>query len=95
MLYYNTGTPPCRTPDAIALQLLDCVEEKGEAAKWDLINVLGNQAQFKLWIEDFFILNKVLAERREGRHYFFTKTERGSSSTGSLGAETSSSCSIA
>jgi predicted transcriptional regulator len=68
---------PRRTPDAIALQLLECVEEGGEATKWDLIKVLGNEAQFKTWIEDFLLLEKVLVERREGRNYFYTITERG------------------
>jgi len=68
---------PRRTPDAIALQLLVCVEERGEATKWDLIKVLGNEAQFKTWIEDFLLPEKVLVERREGRNYFYTMTERG------------------
>jgi len=36
-----------RSPDVIALELLDAVEERGEATKWDLIKVLGNDAQFK------------------------------------------------
>jgi len=66
-----------RTPDTIALELLDCVEQKGEATKWDLIKVLGNESQFKIWIEDFFLPEKVLVERREGRRYFYCKTERG------------------
>ena len=69
--------PPRRTPNTIALQLLDCVEEKGEATKWDLIKVLGNDTQFGLWVADFLIPEKVLVERREGWNYFFSKTERG------------------
>ena len=68
---------PRRTPDTIALQLLECVEEGGEATKWDLIKVLGNEAQFKAWIEDFLLPEKVLVERRRGRHYYYTMTERG------------------
>jgi predicted transcriptional regulator len=68
---------PRRTPDAIALQILECVEGRGEATKWDLIKVLGNEAQFKAWIEDFLLPEGVLEERREGRHYFYRKTERG------------------
>ena len=68
---------PRRTPDTIALELLNAVDESGEATKWDLIKVLGNEAQFKIWIEDFLLPEKVLAERREGRNYFYTKTERG------------------
>ena len=68
---------PRRSPDTIALELLNCIEEKGEATKWDLIKVLGNESQFKIWIEDFFLPEKVLVERREDRYYFYTKTERG------------------
>jgi len=66
-----------RTPDTIALELLDCVAEKREATKWDLIKVLGNDAQFRKWIEEFFLPEGVLEERREGRNYFYTMTERG------------------
>ena len=68
---------PRRAPDTIALQLLECVEERGEATKWDLIKVVGNEAQFKIWIEDFLLPEKVLMERKEGRNYFYTMTERG------------------
>lgn len=66
-----------RSPDTIALELLNCVEENGEATKWDLIKVLGNETQFRIWIENFFLREKVLVERREGRHYCYTKTGRG------------------
>ena len=66
-----------RSPDTIALELLNCIEEKGEATKWDLIKVLGNETQFRIWIEEFFLREKVLFERREGRHYYYRKTERG------------------
>jgi predicted transcriptional regulator len=66
-----------RTPDTIALELLDCVAEKGEASKWDLIKVLGNDAQFRKWIDGFLLPEGVLKERREGRNYFYTMTERG------------------
>jgi len=66
-----------RTPDVIALELLDAVEERGEATKWDLIKVLGNEAQFRKWVEGFMLSEKVLVERREGRNYYYRKTERG------------------
>ena len=66
-----------RTPDTIALELLNCIEEKGEATKWDLIKVLGNETQFRIWIDNFFIKEKVIAERREGEHYYYRRTERG------------------
>jgi len=66
-----------RTPDVIALELLDTVEMLGEATKWDLIKVLGNDAQFRKWVEGFMLPEKVLAERRDVRNYFYRKTERG------------------
>ena len=66
-----------RPPSIIALELLNCIEEKREATKWDLIKVLGNETQFSIWIEKFFIPEKVIIERREGAHYYYRKTERG------------------
>ena len=68
---------PRRTPSLIALELLDCVEANKEATKWDLIKVLGNDTQFRLWVDDFFLVERVLVERREGVRYFYRKTERG------------------
>jgi len=66
-----------RSPSIIALELLDCIEEKGEVNKWDLIKVLGNETQFRIWIDEFFIKEKVIVEQRESGHYFYRKTERG------------------
>ena len=66
-----------RSPEEIALELLNVFEEKTEANKWDLIKVLGNDTQFKIWIEDFFLPENVLEEQREGRNYHYTMTERG------------------
>ena len=68
---------PRRSPDTIALELLNTVDDRGEATKWDLIKVLGNETQFRIWIENFFLPEKVLVEHRDGRHYFYKKTERG------------------
>ena len=66
-----------RSPDTIALEILDAVAVNGEATKWDLIKVLGNDAQFRLWVEDFLLPSNVLRERRDGRNYFYTLKERG------------------
>ena len=66
-----------RSPNSIALELLNRIEEKKEATKWDLIKILGNETQFRIWIEEFFLREKVLFERREGGHYYYRKTERG------------------
>ncbi len=38
---------PRRTPSRIALELLNCIDAKaGRTTKWDLIKILGNEAQF-------------------------------------------------
>ena len=66
-----------RSPDMIALDLLNCVEGKRKATKWDLIKVLGNEVQFTSWIEKFFLPEKVLVEIKEDRRHFYMKTERG------------------
>ena len=72
---------PRRSPDIIALELLNCVEENGEATKWDLIKVLGNETQFRIWIENFFLREKVLVERREAG---ITVTRRQSEASSSI-----------
>ena len=66
-----------RSPNSIALELLDCIEEKEQATKWDLVKVLGNETQFRIWITQFFTKEKIIVERREDRRYYYTKTERG------------------
>lgn len=68
---------PRRTPSSIALEILNCIEEKREVTKWDLIKVLGNETQFRIWITEFFIKEKIIVERQDGRRYYYTKTERG------------------
>jgi predicted transcriptional regulator len=66
-----------RTPDIIALEILNCIDEKGYASKWDLIKILGNEVQFKKWVDEFFIIEEVITERKEGRNYFYEKTPHG------------------
>jgi predicted transcriptional regulator len=66
-----------RSPDTIAYELLEAVAEKGEATKWDLIKILGNDTQFRLWVDRFLLPEKVLSERREGRNYYYRLTDRG------------------
>jgi hypothetical protein len=67
---------PRRPPGVIALEVLDCVGG-GEVSSWDLIKVLGNEAQFSVWVEEFLLPEGVLVERREGPRYFYRRTERG------------------
>ena len=66
-----------RSPDIIALDLLECVECKRKATKWDLIKVLGTTWQFDQWIENFLKKEKFIEERKDGRHFFYKKTKNG------------------
>lgn len=66
-----------RSPSQIALELLNCIDEKGEASRWDLIKILGNTWQFHHWVEDFLMKEKFVEERRQSRNRFYRKTESG------------------
>ena len=71
-------TYPRRKPNRIALELLNCLDEKeGKASKWDLIKILGNESQFHYWVEEFLLREKFVAEQKESNHYFYRKTETG------------------
>jgi hypothetical protein len=61
----------------IALEILNMIDEKETASKWDIIKILGNEAQFEKWINGFFLTEGVIEEKRDGRYYLYTKTERG------------------
>ncbi len=66
-----------RSPSQIALELLDCIDAKGEASRWDLIKILGNTWQFHHWVEDFLVKEKFVEERQESRKRVYRKTESG------------------
>ncbi len=68
---------PRRSPCTIALNLFDCINKKGEATRWDLIKILGNTEQFRLWVDDFLLKEKLVEERRESKRYFYKMTETG------------------
>ena len=69
---------PRRDPRRIALELFKCIDQKeGRATKWDLIKILGNDAQFNHWLKDFFVKDRFVEEIIESRHYFYSKTESG------------------
>ena len=69
---------PRRAPSSIALELLDCIDEKGgRASKWDLIKIVGNEAQFQHWITGFLCKDKLIKEIQEANHCFYEKTENG------------------
>ena len=69
---------PRRDPSRIALELLSCIDQKeSRATKWDLIKILGNEAQFTHWVTDFLVKDKFVEEIVESRYYFYKKTESG------------------
>jgi hypothetical protein len=69
---------PRRPPSRIALELLDCIDQKdGKASKWDLVKILGNESQFQLWITNFLLKDNVIKETRKSNHSFYCKTENG------------------
>jgi predicted transcriptional regulator len=69
---------PRRKPSRIALELLNCIDQKeGKASKWDLIKILGNESQFRHWVTEFLIKDKFVEEHQESKHYFYCKTENG------------------
>ncbi len=69
---------PRRKPSKIALEILDCIDQKnGKASKWDLIKILGNESQFQHWITNFLIKDKFIQEIEESKRSFYSKTESG------------------
>ena len=69
---------PRRDSSRIALDLFDCIDQKeGKATKWDLIKILGNEAQFTHWVTDFLVKDRFVEEMVESRFYFYRKTETG------------------
>jgi predicted transcriptional regulator len=69
---------PRRKPARIALELLDCIDEKnGEASKWDLIKVVGTESQFHYWIEEFLLRDKFVERQQMSNRSFYKKTEAG------------------
>ncbi len=67
-----------RRPRSIALELLQCIDEKDDRAnKWDLIKILGNTSQFQYWVEEFLLREKFIEEIPSQNHTFYRKTESG------------------
>jgi phage anti-repressor protein len=69
---------PRRAPRRIALEIFNSIDQKnGRATKWDLIKILGNEAQFNSWIRDFLVNYKFIKKITESNHYFYRKTSSG------------------
>jgi hypothetical protein len=58
--------------------LLNCIDKNnGQASKWDLIKILGNESQFRNWVKGFLIKDKFIAKKQECNHVFYVKTATG------------------
>jgi predicted transcriptional regulator len=69
---------PRRAPTRIALELLDCIDQNmGRASKWDLIKVVGNESQFRHWVTEFLMKDRLIEEIQKSNHTFYRKTESG------------------
>jgi len=69
---------PRRTPARIALDLLDCIDERsGEASKWDLIKVVGTESQFHYWIDEFLLKDKFIEAQQTSNRCFYRKNAAG------------------
>ena len=69
---------PRRPPSRIVLELLDCIDQKeGNASKWDLVKILGNESPFQHWVTNFLLKDKFIKEIQESNHMFYSKTENG------------------
>jgi predicted transcriptional regulator len=66
-----------RSPSEIALELLNSIDKKNCATKWELTKILGNTEQFRHWVEDYLLKDGILNEHHSGRITYYTKTERG------------------
>ena len=49
----------------------------GEASKWDLIKIAGNEAAFRRWVPNFFLKHKFVEKSQKGRIMLFRKTAKG------------------
>ena len=67
-----------RGPSSIALAIFNCIDgEGGKASKWGLIKVLGNESQFRSWVEDFLIRDGFIDIEIESDRSFYSKTGNG------------------
>ncbi len=65
-----------RRPSEIALEIMNAINQD-KASKWELTKILGNTAQFRHWVEDFLLKDKLIEETKEGRITYYSLTPRG------------------
>ena len=67
---------PRRSPTRILLDILNCIEEKGGAGRWDLIKILGSEQQFRHW-KTKLLDDKIIVEQKEKNRYIYKKAKNG------------------
>jgi predicted transcriptional regulator len=65
-----------RRPNEIAFELLNAINSN-RATKWELTKILGNTAQFRHWVEDFLLKDRLVEESKKGRVTYYSLTSRG------------------
>jgi len=63
-----------RSPTDISFELLDEINHKGKASKWDLEKIVGTVAQFERYVTNFLLKYEFVEEIREGRSTLYRKT---------------------
>ena len=58
-----------RKPAKITYQLLRCIDENGEATKWDLTKIVGTTGQFDHYVTNYLMRNGFVEERQENRTF--------------------------
>lgn len=60
------------------LRFLRAIDSQGgQAGRWDLIKVAGNEAAFKRWVDDYFLEHHFLEKVEKDGKTTYVKTQRG------------------
>jgi hypothetical protein len=57
------------------LQALD--PHGGEAGRWDLLKIAGNEAAFARWVDGFLVYHRFIEKHVKDGRELYVKTERG------------------
>ena len=68
---------PRRRPAEITFKIIKFIRDQPETKKTDLIYIVGNEVQYKSYIEDTLIKDGYITEKKEDRRYFYQITDKG------------------
>lgn len=67
-----------RSPPIQCKEFLDAIDKgRGEASKWELIKIAGNETAFNRWVTDLLQEHRLVEKLNKGGTIIFRKTERG------------------